>query len=190
MAKDTKDRIYDAAVELFYRFGYNGTSLRGICAESGAQISSVYYHFENKQELLYAILKRATVDSTELLNSRLEGVVAAPERLAVAIEAHIEWHTSRQREAFIADAEFSRLEAPHREEVLELRRRHERVFSEIIEAGISAGEFADTQASLLTRMLMTGATGVSSWYNAEGAYQPAAIAEFFSAAILSGLRNR
>ena len=185
----TKDRIYETAVELFYERGYNGTTLRDICGRAGVRPPSVYYHYEDKQGLLYAILKKATVDSTELLKSRIEGLEAPEDRLAAAIQAHVEWHTSRQLEAFVADAEMPRLEGAWREEVRALRRAHEEIFRDILDAGLEAGRFAPTDAALLTRMLLTGATGVSAWYREDGADDPAAIADVFVSALLRGLTS-
>lgn len=185
----TKDRIYETAVELFYERGYNGTTLRDICSRAGVRPPSVYYHFENKQGLLYAVLKKSTVDSTELLRSRIEGVEGPEERLAAAIQAHVEWHTSRQLEAFVADAEMARLEGARREEVRALRRAHEQIFRDIFDAGIEAGDFAQTDPALLTRMLLTGATGVSAWYREDGPEDAAAIADVFVSALLGGLRS-
>lgn len=187
MAAETKDRIYGAALELFYEHGFNGTTMRDICSHADVQPPSVYYHYGSKQGLLYAILRRATIESTELLESRLDGVVDPEERLSVAIEAHVEWHTSRQLEAFVADAEMPRLDGQERNELRELRRAHEEIFREILDAGVAAGRFSATKSAILTRLLMTGATGVSAWYRAEGEDDPAAIAAVLSAAVLHGL---
>ncbi len=187
MAAETKQRIYDAAVALFYERGYNGTTLRDICARSDVQPPAVYYHYKSKQGLLYAILKRATVESTERLEASLEGVEGPDLRLAAAIQAHIEWHTSRQLEAFVADAEMARLEEPGRAEVLKLRRAHEQVFRGIIGEGVASKLFTNTKSALLTRMLMTGATGVSAWYREDGEDDPATIAGVLSSALLRGL---
>lgn len=187
MAADTKERIYEAAVELFYECGYNGTTIRDICSKAKVQPPTVYYHYENKQGLLYAVLKRSTVDATASLESQIEGVEDPGERLAAAIRAHVEWHASRQLEAYVADAEIQRLDEPGLSEVRDLRRRHEQVFREIIDAGIASGNFAATKSSLLTRMLLTGATGVSAWYREDGDYDPGKIASVLSAALLQGL---
>lgn len=189
MAQDTKELIYQAAVSLFYEKGFNGTSLRDICAASGSQVSSVYHHYKNKQGLLYAVLDRATDDSTQLLRSRLNGVVGAEERLNAAIAAHVEWHTSRQREAYIADAELPRLEPPYAEKVRERRSRHEQIINEIIQAGVDSGEFRETHVPVLTRMLLTGATGVASWYRPHGDHDARGIAAVFSDALIQGLRS-
>jgi AcrR family transcriptional regulator len=187
MAVDTKERIYEAAVKLFYELGYAGTTIRDICARAGVQPPSVYYHYQSKQGLLHAVLKRATLESTEWLESRIEGIEAPDDRLVAAIRAHVEWHTSRQLEAFVADAEIARLDEPGRIEMRELRRAHEQVFRDIIDAGVASGQFGATKSPVLTRMLMSGATGVSAWYRDDGEYDPATIAAVLSDALLQGL---
>ena len=40
--------------------GYAGASISAICRESGLPASSVYWHFENKEGLLHAVMERGT----------------------------------------------------------------------------------------------------------------------------------
>ncbi len=56
--KATKDKILDAAEELFAERGYASTSLRDITALAGANLASVNYHFGSKLSLLSAVLQR------------------------------------------------------------------------------------------------------------------------------------
>ena len=56
MAKDTKDRILAAALESFARKGYAGTNLRELAASLGMGKSSLYRHFESKEEIWNALL--------------------------------------------------------------------------------------------------------------------------------------
>jgi AcrR family transcriptional regulator len=44
--KSTKEKIFDAAVELFAERGYDGVSIRDIAKAVGIRESSVYKHFE------------------------------------------------------------------------------------------------------------------------------------------------
>lgn len=57
--RPTKDRIFDAAVGLFARDGYERTTMRRIAEEVGLSESAVYRHFEGKEALLEAILAYA-----------------------------------------------------------------------------------------------------------------------------------
>lgn len=51
----TRDRILDAARELFHRQGYRATSIGQIRQRAGASASSVYHFFPSKEDLLVAV---------------------------------------------------------------------------------------------------------------------------------------
>ncbi len=52
----TKNKILNAAINLFSKNGYNGVSIRQIAKEVGIRESSIYNHYQNKQSILKAIL--------------------------------------------------------------------------------------------------------------------------------------
>ncbi len=56
MAKDTKEKILAAALEMFSRYGYAGTNIRELSASLGLVKSGVYKHFESKEEIWNALL--------------------------------------------------------------------------------------------------------------------------------------
>ena len=56
MAKETKERILAAALELFSQNGYAGTNIRGLSASLGLVKSGVYKHFESKEAIWNALL--------------------------------------------------------------------------------------------------------------------------------------
>ena len=56
MAKDTKERILTAALEMFAQNGYAGTNLRELAASLGMGKSSLYRHFASKEELWDTLL--------------------------------------------------------------------------------------------------------------------------------------
>ena len=58
MAKDTKERILDAALEMFSQNGYAGTNIRELSASLGLVKSGVYKHFESKEEIWNALLDK------------------------------------------------------------------------------------------------------------------------------------
>jgi AcrR family transcriptional regulator len=57
-ARDTKDRILDAAEARFADQGFAATSLRQITRDAGVNLASVNYHFQTKEALLLAVLRR------------------------------------------------------------------------------------------------------------------------------------
>ena len=56
MAKDTKERILAAALEMFSQYGYAGTNIRELTASLGLVKSSMYRHFESKEAIWNTLL--------------------------------------------------------------------------------------------------------------------------------------
>ena len=54
----TREKILDVSLELFSQRGYSAVSIRDICKCVGIKESSVYYHFENKQNIFDVLLGR------------------------------------------------------------------------------------------------------------------------------------
>lgn len=50
--KETKQKILDAALNLFSQKGFSAVSIRDICKVVDIKESSIYYHFQNKQAIL------------------------------------------------------------------------------------------------------------------------------------------
>ena len=54
----TREKILDVSLELFSQRGYSAVSIRDICKCVGIKESSVYYHFENKQNIFDVLLDK------------------------------------------------------------------------------------------------------------------------------------
>src|SRR3954469_1307925 len=57
MAKSTRERIVEAAMELFWLKGYGSTSIADILSRSQVNSGSLYYFFPGKQDVLIAVLE-------------------------------------------------------------------------------------------------------------------------------------
>jgi AcrR family transcriptional regulator len=55
----TRERILEAAGEIFAERGYDATTVRDICQRAGANIAAVNYYFGDKQKLYIAAVVRA-----------------------------------------------------------------------------------------------------------------------------------
>ena len=77
----TRERILDAALELFTEQGYDKTSLREIAQRLGVTKAALYYHFERKQDILLELHLKAHALGRGLLE-RLEDL---DEREIVAV---------------------------------------------------------------------------------------------------------
>ena len=83
MAKDTRERILAAALDMFSRNGYAGTNIRELAASVGLVKSSTYKHFESKEEIWNALLDEMIAYYDERFGSpeHLPPVPDSPEEL-------------------------------------------------------------------------------------------------------------
>lgn len=84
-----RQRILDAAAELFLTLGYAETSLRTIADSVGIRAASIYHHFENKDALLLEILEIGMAAVEAAFDDAAE---QAPTDPALRLERHIAGH--------------------------------------------------------------------------------------------------
>jgi len=131
-ATDTRTRLIDAAVDLFTRHSYAGTSLQMIADELGFTKAAIYHHFRTRENLLAAVLEpmldelRAVVEAAEakrtaharaehmltgyatlaVRNRGLVAVLAADPSVATALSERAEWGDLINRQlALLADVD-------------------------------------------------------------------------------------
>ena len=57
--EESRQRILDAAAEIAGERGYDGTSIALVSERSGLPASSIYWHFEDKDRLIAAVIERS-----------------------------------------------------------------------------------------------------------------------------------
>ncbi len=126
-----RQRIVDAALEVFSRRGYRDAAMDEIASEAETSKGGLYFHFPNKQAIFLALLDR----TARLLRERAEEAITAHDgplaRLDAALLVVIRTfagHRSLARlfliEAFGAGREFNRRMAEIHAEFAELITRH------------------------------------------------------------------
>ena len=59
MAKDTKERILMAALDMFSQKRYEGTNVRELSASLGLVKSGIYKHYESKEAIWNMVFEKA-----------------------------------------------------------------------------------------------------------------------------------
>ena len=80
MANDTKERILDAALEMFSQNGYAGTNIRELSGSLGLVKSGVYKHYASKEAIWNALLDQMIAYYGERFGSS-EHLPAVPDSL-------------------------------------------------------------------------------------------------------------
>ncbi len=70
----TREKILNISLELFSQKGYSAVSIRDICKCVGIKESSVYYHFQNKQNIFDTLLDKFSEIAKGMMNQLENGL--------------------------------------------------------------------------------------------------------------------
>src|SRR5260370_13121770 len=65
VGENTADEIRQVALDLFYKRGFQATTLRHIASRVGIQVGSLYNHITSKGDLLFDIMETVMLDLLE-----------------------------------------------------------------------------------------------------------------------------
>ena len=184
----SKEDVIRAAGRLFARRGFHGTSMRELGGELGLLGSSLYSHVDGKNELLVEVIRSGAAMFQELASRVLDRGGSATDRLRRLIEGHVAIVAEHIDEAttFLNEARF--LPAEERSVIVAMRDRYEAAYRQVVEEGVSAGEFRDEVDPALTAILVLSMlNAIDRWYRPEGPESPDAIAAHIQHLVLEGI---
>lgn len=118
------------SLDAFVMNDYHGTTVRDIAKRLGQTVPAIYYHYENKQALLVALLTKSIDDlldrCTEAEAEARAAVADDPaQRLTYLVRCVVLYVANRQQLAFL-DAEIRSLESENRAGLHRTARPHAR----------------------------------------------------------------
>jgi AcrR family transcriptional regulator len=162
----TAEAILESALQVFYEKGYHGASIRAIARGAGVGLATLFHHYPNKSVILERIVNGAADAMRSDLDRTLDGLTDPTERVAVAVRTMVIASCERQRESFVAQSEFRSLTEADFKKNREKRRAIQRVFSDAVNEGVSAGQFSARHPNDVARSLVLLGSAVALWYKA------------------------
>lgn len=112
MVTNTRERILEQAIELFYLHGFTEASVRDLAKALGITQASIYNHFKSKHDVLFTIMDRLGNSLVALLKETEEQFEDPVLCLAEMIHRHLCMLTEKKREFRIFVDELNRLPKP------------------------------------------------------------------------------
>ena len=84
---ETRQRLLEAAGEVFATQGFRNTTIREICLKAGANVAAVHYHFGDKEELYAAVFDFARSCSIAQFNEIVSAGAPVEQRLQSLVHA-------------------------------------------------------------------------------------------------------
>ncbi|GAA2473149.1 TetR/AcrR family transcriptional regulator [Winogradskya humida] len=153
---DTRQRLYEAAVELIAEQGFSATTVDDIATRAKVAKGTVYYNFASKTALFEELLRHGIGLLTEAFRTAVAGL---PPREAVDALVRAELEYIRRYRAFaqLLLSEMWRTNREWQQTLVLLREQAIEVIAETVQAGVTSG---DLPADLDVRVASSALFGV------------------------------
>lgn len=178
--------ILRSAAGVFRRRGFERAGMREIADGLGVTTGVLYYHFRDKNDLLY-FCQDYSLDRMLAEGAAARKVKASPAvRLRRLIEAQLTCMLD-ELQGSAAHLEFAGLPPRLLRKVVEKRDRYERMMRSVVAQGMRTGAFRKRDPKLVTLAILGALNWTIKWYRPEGRQSAARIAEQFSDYLIKGL---
>lgn len=151
----TKQGIKDAAIQLISSQGYHACTMRRLASEVKLEVSSIYSHFNSKQEILAEIC----LDLMAKLDNGLDDIIQLRRTPIAQMEKFIDYYLKFQIEnwaAFqIAHSEFKYLNLINEAAYKKFRKSFENKITEIINRGKDSGKFQNIDSQVILIFILS-----------------------------------
>ena len=174
----------------FEEHGYHGTSVRDIARRVGVTVPALYYHYENKQAMLFALLRTSMDVLLDKCGAALAEAGADPvARVSALVECVVRFMAYRGSKGLL-DSEIRSLTPENRTVYVALRDRLDDYMRVVVADGVHKGLFRTGYPVEAGRALLTMCHAVARWYDIDGNLTPEELAERYVALALGMLETR
>lgn len=170
--------ILAAAKAAFHARGFHGTSTRDIASRAGVSLPTLYYHHDNKEGILLAVLLTAMDSALRRVTAAIDDGDTVIEQFSNGIEAVV-LHMTADRELATSEDEIRYIESdnPLRRKYIGMRTTLQDQLEDVLLRGLYAGDFQfDGDVKNLLRYLLGACRSAADWYRPGGELTPADVA--------------
>jgi TetR/AcrR family transcriptional regulator, cholesterol catabolism regulator len=188
-----RQRLLDAAADVFKEKGLGATSVNDIAARMGSDRATVYYYYGSKHEIYLDLIRQAVEQIVVIAETAAIDPAPATVRLRLLLEATLDGYERHYPYLHLFVQEDVRRLSPGSEpgnDNLEgWVTRFEKAFVSIIEDGIDRGEFRDSLEPKVAMYAMLGSINWSHrWFLPGGRFTGKELGSQFADMFLQGIR--
>lgn len=156
MLTDRQKEIITVSLELIDKKGIQGLTIKNLAGKIGISEPAIYRHYENKIQILIAILDFFKSNNEEFFTNELKNESNAIEKIEHLFSNHFRtFAATPSLVSVVFSEEIFRNETILIEKIAEIMKNNNMVLSNIIEKGQNKGEIrTDIQASYLAIMIL------------------------------------
>ena len=191
VTQDARTRVLSAAVELFAKQGYDGTSVAQVIGQAGVAKGGFYHHFTSKEALLYEVYGDLITRQLAEMDAILDRGLKPEDTLRALIGDLVESTAASAQQALVFWREQHKLGDERTEQYRLARRRYNDTVTAFIRDGQAAGSFARVASPEIVTFTIFGVINeLPLWYRPEGRKRPAQIGTELADLVLAALAVR
>lgn len=180
-----RERIIEAAAQLFYDRGYEKTTLEAVADSLGVTKPFIYGHFKSKAELLADICTRGVSASLSAIDKISAMDLSPTKKLALLGRDFLVAVLNNQRNIAILTREEKNLEPYDFQRLSNLRREFDAKLVVLLKFGVATGEFSVKDPYVAALSIGGLVSWAYVWYRPHGRLSLDVLADDVSALILS-----
>jgi AcrR family transcriptional regulator len=184
----TRAAIVKAGLKLFGSRGYHGSSVGDIAAAAKITKGAFYHHFKSKEELLVLIHQEYADYQYQAMQDIMSDSLSSAEQLRALITCIVDAVGRYKPNVTVYFQERRYLTKSNLSKANKRRNELESTFMEVIQKGISSGEF---RQDLDSRVACLGILGMCAWtyqwYSPRGRLSATDVADNFSIMLIDGM---
>ena len=152
--KDVAQRILQAAIKVFDKYGLRKTTMRDITESAGMSKSSLYYYFRDKKKILSSVIRQDAETLIEKLNMAVQKAASPQDKLRAYV-------ITRMRLLFQLSIYYASLTEAYLEQYAFIEHERETftdfensTIQDILSEGINTGVFRVTEVITTAKMII------------------------------------
>ncbi len=159
-AEPTRDRIMDAALNIFSTKGYHDTRMDEIVEASATSKGSIYFHFPNKERLFLALVDQFADLLERRVVEAVEGEAEGMKRVQAALQACLDTFGRYRRPAKILLVQAVGLGTLFEKKRLEVNDRFALLIKKYLDEAIQVGEIVPVDTEIVSYAWMGAIYGI------------------------------
>lgn len=183
-----KEEIIKTAAKLFKEKGYSAVTMRDLATAMGIKAASLYNHINSKQDILKDIIISLAEEFTQGMNLIKKSDHSTIEKLNLIVALHVEITAKNTFGMASLNNDWMHLEE-QLDYYLQLRKKYEQDFIDIIKTGIATNEILDTNPEIVMFSILSTLRSLYLWIPKKEEITSVELAETLSQVLINGINK-
>ncbi|MFA7169562.1 MAG: TetR/AcrR family transcriptional regulator [Candidatus Paceibacterota bacterium] len=163
MKINKKQSIYLSAAALFGKKGFEGTSLDEVAQKAGVAKGTIFYHFQNKEELFSALIQEGVEQLSQGVEDIAQKDLSIEEKLSLIVDFHFTFFKEHRDMCLMILGQIGNFQKRGKKSIALIRKRYLSAMGRIIEEAKAKkviDKQLETESLIITLFSLLAVSGV------------------------------